>query len=45
MFTGDYVSGDVSTDYLERIANLRNDAAKQAHLTNTPEVLELHNQR
>ena len=45
VFTGDYVSGDVSTDYLERIANLRNDAAKQAHLTNTPEVLELHNQR
>jgi amidophosphoribosyltransferase len=28
-FTGEYVTGDVSTDYLAHISGLRNDAAKQ----------------
>jgi len=45
VFTGDYVSGGVSTDYLEHIANRRNDAAKQRGPENTADVLELHNQR
>ena len=31
-FTGDYVTGGVSTDYLERIALARNDAAKANRL-------------
>jgi amidophosphoribosyltransferase len=29
-FTGDYVTGDVSNDYLERVSSARNDAAKLA---------------
>jgi len=32
-FTGDYVTGGVTSDYLEQIALARNDAAKQEKLT------------
>jgi amidophosphoribosyltransferase len=32
-FTGDYVTGGVTSDYLERIALARNDAAKQSLLS------------
>jgi amidophosphoribosyltransferase len=32
-FTGDYVTGGVTSDYLEQIAVARNDAAKQKNLT------------
>jgi amidophosphoribosyltransferase len=32
-FTGDYVTGGVTTDYLEQIARARNDAAKQRDLS------------
>ena len=28
-FTGDYVTGDISKDYLDRISSMRNDSAKQ----------------
>jgi amidophosphoribosyltransferase len=31
-FTGDYVTGDVTSDYLEQIALARNDAAKELEL-------------
>jgi amidophosphoribosyltransferase len=29
-FTGDYVTGDISSDYLDRVSSARNDAAKLA---------------
>jgi len=35
-FTGDYVTGGVTTDYLEQIALARNDAAKEQQALETP---------
>jgi amidophosphoribosyltransferase len=34
-FTGDYVTGDVTSDYLEQIALARNDAAKEMELADS----------
>ncbi len=42
-FTGEYVTGGVSEDYLERIAERRNDEAKAGAEGTGEEVLELHN--
>ena len=43
VFTGEYVTGGVSTDYLERLASSRNDDAKGRQATGVSPVLELHN--
>jgi len=42
-FTGDYVTGDVSADYLEHISVLRSDSAKQARHTDDDTVIDLSN--
>jgi amidophosphoribosyltransferase len=47
VFDGNYITGDVDTAYLDRIDQLRNDAAKQkADPTAEPnkgEVIGIHN--
>ncbi|WP_373767897.1 amidophosphoribosyltransferase [Glaesserella sp.] len=43
VFTGEYVTGDVSEAYLDAIANARSDAAK-AKLTKQATNLEIHNE-
>ncbi|MBO6566387.1 MAG: amidophosphoribosyltransferase [Pseudomonadales bacterium] len=43
IFDGDYVTGDVDEEYLNRIEMLRNDSAKSLDPRNA-EVIELHNQ-
>ena len=43
VFTGEYVTGDVSVDYLEHLEKLRSDAAKDDRSVADHEVIELHN--
>lgn len=43
VFTGEYVTGDVSHDYLEHLERQRNDSAKQQRRLSDHEVIELHN--
>ncbi|MGV6989297.1 amidophosphoribosyltransferase [Testudinibacter sp. P80/BLE/0925] len=43
VFTGEYITGDVSKEYLENIASVRNDKAKQTQADATN--LEIHNER
>lgn len=46
VFTGEYVSGGVTTDYLERLAMARSDGAKSSvPLGASVEDLEIHNQK
>lgn len=47
VFTGDYITGDVDTDYLNRIDSLRNDKSKQHREMSSGEtsVVGLHNSR
>ncbi len=40
-FTGDYVTGDISSDYLDRVSSARNDAAKHAHETEDESLIDL----
>ena len=42
-FTGHYVTGDVDQNYLEQLADRRNDAAKMERQFETTEVIELYN--
>ena len=42
-FTGDYVTGDVSADYLEHISAMRSDSARQARETDDDTVIDLSN--
>jgi len=42
-FSGEYVTGDITQEYLEGIANLRNDQNKQNQKNAAPEVVGLHN--
>ena len=42
-FTGDYVTGDISSDYLEHISVLRSDSAKQSRETDDDTVIDLSN--
>ena len=42
VFTGEYITGDVSQDYLEAIAQARNDKAKSKAATQATN-LEIHN--
>ncbi|MEA5444549.1 amidophosphoribosyltransferase [Gammaproteobacteria bacterium AB-CW1] len=43
VFDGQYVTGDVSPDYLSRLAQERSDGAKQEREANYPGVIDLHN--
>jgi amidophosphoribosyltransferase len=43
VFTGEYVTGGVTIDYLEHLEYLRSDAAKQERRTSDHEVIEMHN--
>lgn len=43
VFDGDYVTGNVDADYLNRVEALRNDSAK-VQKTESSEVIEIHNQ-
>ena len=44
VFDGNYVTGDINQDYLNRIDELRNDAAKSVREQAMSSSLELHNQ-
>ena len=43
VFNGQYVTGDVSTEYLEMINDTRNDDIKTLRDANAPETIGLHN--
>jgi amidophosphoribosyltransferase len=43
VFTGEYVTGGVTLEYLEHLEYLRSDAAKQERRAADHEVIELHN--
>lgn len=43
-FSGEYVTGDITPEYLANIANARNDGAKSKQKTSAPEVVGLYNQ-
>jgi amidophosphoribosyltransferase len=43
VFTGDYVTGDVSADYLQRLSLQRSDKAKQGQLKEDRQIVDLHN--
>jgi len=43
VFTGEYVTGGVTVDYLEHLEHLRSDTAKQKRRVSDHEVIELHN--
>ncbi len=43
VFTGEYITGDVSSDYLNDLQASRSDAAKKERRENDDEVIDLHN--
>ena len=43
VFTGEYVTGGVTVDYLEHLENRRSDSAKQQRRIADHDVIELHN--
>ena len=42
-FTGEYVTGDISEDYLNHVSFLRNDLAKEARNDNRDNIIDLSN--
>ena len=42
-FNGIYVTGDIDDTYLEKLEEVRNDAAKAAQIKND-EIIEIHNE-
>jgi amidophosphoribosyltransferase len=42
-FSGEYVTGDITQEYLQSIANSRNDKAKSGQINATPSSVGLHN--
>ncbi|MBF0218839.1 MAG: amidophosphoribosyltransferase [Gammaproteobacteria bacterium] len=44
VFNGDYVTGDITPDYLERLESQRNDNAKQQQQIAERTIIELYNQ-
>ncbi len=45
VFDGDYVTGDVTQAYLQRLEQSRNDRAKSGDSQGVPSVIELHNNK
>jgi len=43
VFTGEYVTGDIGSDYLQDLQLIRNDAAKKERRNSENEGLDLHN--
>jgi amidophosphoribosyltransferase len=43
VFTGDYVTGDVTASYLDHLETLRSDLAKEERRAADDEVIEMHN--
>jgi amidophosphoribosyltransferase len=43
VFNGEYVTGDVSQDYLQHIENLRKDSARGDTTEKDNEVVEIYN--
>jgi len=43
VFTGEYITGDVGSDYLQDLETARNDAAKKERRESDDEVLDMHN--
>ena len=43
VFDGDYVTGDVTPDYLQQLEANRNDSAKEQRLRHSETVIDLHN--
>ncbi len=43
VFTGEYVSGGVTVDYLERLERSRSDSAKQKRRTSDREIIDMYN--
>ncbi len=43
VFTGRYVTGDVSSEYLDQLQRLRSDAVKKERRTARDQVIDLHN--
>jgi amidophosphoribosyltransferase len=43
VFTGEYITGDIDTSYLNNLQSSRNDAAKNERRESENEVIDLHN--
>jgi amidophosphoribosyltransferase len=43
VFNGEYVTGDITEEYLRELENCRNDGARQARETEKVDVIDLHN--
>ena len=43
VFTGNYITGDIDEDYLDRLQSARSDAAKKERRENDNEVIDLYN--
>jgi amidophosphoribosyltransferase len=43
VFNGEYVTGDVSEQYLDQLRDSRNDSAKEKRREEEAEIIELHN--
>ncbi|KAJ2548251.1 hypothetical protein EV175_004901, partial [Coemansia sp. RSA 1933] len=43
VFNGQYVTGDVNAEYLQKLEDRRSDASKQKKAQATSEVIGLHN--
>jgi amidophosphoribosyltransferase len=43
VFTGEYITGDVTVDYLSHLERLRNDSAKKERRLSDDAVIEMHN--
>jgi len=43
VFTGEYVTGDIDTNYLDDLQSIRSDAAKKERRESQDDVIDLHN--
>ena len=43
VFTGEYVTGDIDNNYLDKLQSIRNDAARKERRESEDEVIDLHN--
>ena len=42
-FTGEYVTGDISEDYLNHVSVIRNDSTRDSHIENRDNIIDLSN--